>query len=299
MYLTGFADEASQDLQTQIKVTKELGWNAIESRSIWGTNIHDLSEEDFEKAHQMLDESGIYVNCFGSTICNWARDVDDDWNITLGQVNRAINRMKKMGTKLVRIMSFKRYESGDQKAQKRFKLLREVNDMFTSEGLLPVHENCMNYGGMSWQHTLEMIENVPGLKLVYDTGNPVYNIDHSKGPDVWQDSWEFYQNVKEHIAYIHVKDGLNPVEGKKDVYSYPGEGVGYTWEIMKDLKESGYDGGISIEPHMAAVFHDADAAGNENGVEIYLEYGRRLMKFFEEINYKWELYSPENAEVGV
>lgn len=299
MYLTGFADEASQDLATQIQVTKELGWNAIESRNIWGTNIHDLSEEEFEKACRMLDEAGIYINCFGSAICNWERDVDDDWNITLGQVKRAIPRMKKLGTKLIRIMSFKRYESGDQKAQKRFKLLREVNDMFTSEGLLPVHENCMNYGGMSWKHTIELVENVPGLKLVYDTGNPVYNIDHSKEKDVWQDSWEFYQNIKDHIAYIHVKDGQNPVQGQKDVYSYPGEGVGYTWEIMKDLKESGYDGGISIEPHMAAVFHDADAGANENGVDIYLEYGRRLINYFKEIDYNWQMYSPKNNQVLV
>ena len=28
MYLTGFADEAAPDLATQIKATKELGWNA-------------------------------------------------------------------------------------------------------------------------------------------------------------------------------------------------------------------------------------------------------------------------------
>ena len=47
MYLTGFADEASQDLEKQIQVTKELGWNAIEARSVWGTNIHDISERDF------------------------------------------------------------------------------------------------------------------------------------------------------------------------------------------------------------------------------------------------------------
>ena len=44
MYLTGFADEAAQDLATQIKATKELGWNAIESRNINGKNIHDISE---------------------------------------------------------------------------------------------------------------------------------------------------------------------------------------------------------------------------------------------------------------
>ena len=68
---------------------------------------------------------------------------------------------------------------------------------------------------------------------------------------------------------------------------------------MKDLKESGYDGGISIEPHMAAVFHDADAGGNENGVEIYLEYGRRLMNYFIEIDYNWQQYNPQNGPILV
>lgn len=36
MYLTGFADEASQNLGVQIQVTQALGWNAIEARGIWG-----------------------------------------------------------------------------------------------------------------------------------------------------------------------------------------------------------------------------------------------------------------------
>ena len=48
MYLTGIADEASQNIETQIEVTRQLGWNAIESRFIDGKNIHDLGEEAFE-----------------------------------------------------------------------------------------------------------------------------------------------------------------------------------------------------------------------------------------------------------
>ena len=58
-----------------------------------------------------------------------------------------------------------------------------------------VHENCMNYGGMSWQHTLEL-QYLPGLKLVYDTGNPVFARDRSKEGNPWQDPWEFYQENK-------------------------------------------------------------------------------------------------------
>ena len=54
MYLTGIADEASQKIEEQIKATKELGWNAIESRFVNGKNIHDISEEEFDEVARLL-----------------------------------------------------------------------------------------------------------------------------------------------------------------------------------------------------------------------------------------------------
>ncbi len=44
----------------------------------------------------------------------------------------------------------------------------------------------------------------------------------------------------------------------------PGEGQGYVKEILRDLQARGYDGGISIEPHLAAVFHDPTAVGTQS-----------------------------------
>ena len=46
----------------------------------------------------------------------------------------------------------------------RFRRMREVTKMFADVGLQAVHENCMNYGGLSWQHALRLLDNVPGLK---------------------------------------------------------------------------------------------------------------------------------------
>ena len=65
MYYTGFADEASQDLKLQIAATKELGWQYIESRNIGGTNIHNITDEQFDQVYSQLNESGIKINCFG------------------------------------------------------------------------------------------------------------------------------------------------------------------------------------------------------------------------------------------
>ena len=49
MILTGFTDEASSDVNEQIRVTKELGWKYLSARTMGSANIHDLSEADFEK----------------------------------------------------------------------------------------------------------------------------------------------------------------------------------------------------------------------------------------------------------
>ena len=228
MYLTGIADEASQNIETQIEVTRQLGWNAIESRFIDGKNIHDLGDKAFDQVCEALDGSGVHINAFGSAIANWGKDVRDDFSITEAEINRTIPRMKKLGTRFVRVMSYKVTEGVEVMADERIKRLQLILDAFTAEGITVVHENCMNYGGMCWQHTLELMEALPGMKLVYDTGNPVFNRDYMKENNSWQDPWEFYQNVKSHIAYVHVKDCLNPSpeNGNKEIYTYPGDGQG-------------------------------------------------------------------------
>ncbi|MFC1976460.1 sugar phosphate isomerase/epimerase, partial [Chloroflexota bacterium] len=71
MYYTGFADEAGASIDVQIKATKELGWSNIESRSIDGINLTDISDEKFEEVVEKLAEAGIKINCFGSAIANW------------------------------------------------------------------------------------------------------------------------------------------------------------------------------------------------------------------------------------
>ena len=113
----------------------------------------------------------------------------------------------------------------------------------------------MNYGGMSAGHTLRMLENVPGLKLVFDTGNPPLTRDFSKPfPYPMQKTWEFYEKVKDHIAYVHIKDTKWEAAKNEELYFFPGEGDGEVERVLADLFRRGWDGGLSIEPHMAVVF---------------------------------------------
>lgn len=291
MYLTGIGDEAGASIDAQIRATRELGWQSIEGRNVQvgefpAGNFHDIPEAAFEAVVAKLEEAGIRICCFGSTIANWAKKITDPFEPTLEEVDRAIPRMQRLGTKLVRVMSYAvREDTEDQMEEERFRRLREITRRFLDAGIQPVHENCMNYGGMSWRHALKLLENVPGLKWVWDTGNPIFNPDRSK-PKPWprQDPWEFYQKVKPWILHVHVKDCVwNPEKNDAD-YTWPGEGHGQVRRVLKDLLASGYDGGISIEPHLAAVFHDASVqADPERQYQTYVEYGRRLERMIQEI----------------
>lgn len=289
MYLTGFADEAGRDIDTQIRATKELGWSNIESRNIDGKNIHDIGDAEFDVVCEKLAAAGVKVNCFGSAIANWGKKIDEPFESSLAEAKRAIPRMQRLGTKLVRIMSFAVRKDGeadaaDQMDEERFRRVGELYRLFTDAGLMPVHENCMNYGGMSWQHSLRLMERVPGLKLVFDTGNPVFTDDRGKpAPYPKQSSWEFYSHVKDHVAYVHIKDGVWDAAAKKSRFTHAGEGDGDVKRIVADLLARGYTGGISIEPHLAVVYHD-ESVQTEASVRYanYVEYGRRFMKLVEE-----------------
>jgi sugar phosphate isomerase/epimerase len=290
MIYSGISDEAGDLLDTQINATRQLGWRHLEMRNVEVPgfpkgNVHDIPDAAFDRLADRLGEAGIQVNCFASTIMNWAKTVDTPFDVTLAEVRRAIPRMRRLGTKLIRIMSFRPAEEADAIPAVVFERVLEVTKMFLDAGLTPVHENCMNHGGMSWQHALRLLERVPGLKWVFDTANPVFNPDRTK-PRPWprQDPWEFWTKVKPHVAHIHVKDARwNPAKNDAD-YTWPGEGEGAVRRVLKDALASGYDAGISIEPHMVVVFHEAGSRANDAATAAnYVEYGRRVERLISEI----------------
>jgi sugar phosphate isomerase/epimerase len=292
MYLTGFADEAAPDLDGQIRAIKELGWRNIEARNISGVNITSIDDAKFEELCQNLDDAGIMVNCFGSAVANWSRNLSDPPQSSYDELKRAIPRMHRLETELIRVMSFAVPEDASindpdvlREVITRMKALVHIAE---EGGVTLVHENCNNWGGRSHEHTLRLVDAIqsPNFKLVFDTGNPVFRKDVRGNPPYrYQNSWEFYSNVKQHVAYVHIKDGR--VYGDQVRYTFPGEGDGCVRRILHDLYDSDYDGGISIEPHLAVVYHDSSVKSDAQVMfENFVEYGRRMEKLVRDAGWK-------------
>jgi len=297
MYYTGFADEASQEIDLQIKATRELGWKYIESRNINGQNLTDISDEKFEEVYGKLNEAGIGVNCFGSAVANWQKQPrsEDDFQKSIAELQRAIPRMRRLGTELLRGMSFAvpQDEQPDSPELEKiiFSKVNHLVKMCEDAGIIYLHENCMNYGGMSYLHTLKLLDNIksPAFKLLFDTGNPVFTRKRIGNPPYpTQSAWEFYDNVKEFVIYVHIKDCV-VIEDKGEIrppvrFTFAGEGSGDVRRIVGDLLKRGYDGGFSIEPHLAAVHHEQDKQVPDEQIRYnnYIEYGNRFIQLVEE-----------------
>jgi sugar phosphate isomerase/epimerase len=302
-YLTGFADEAGKGIDAQIRATRELGWTRIEARSVDGTNLTDVTDAQFDAIESALRAAGVAVNCFGSAVANWGKDplVEADFQRSVEELERAIPRMKRLGTRMIRCMSFRvAKELPPDSAEVEANVFRKVAELVRrceDAGVLYLHENCMNYGGQSWEHTLRLLDRVKShaLRLVFDTGNPVFTADRrGREPYKRQSSWEFYRNVRQFIEYVHVKDGRYSAESgelfPKVDYTWPGDGDGDLRRIVSDLAATGYDGGFSMEPHMTAVFHAPGAATPEDSTYAnYVEYGRRFVTIAAECGFtRWQ-----------
>ena len=274
MFYSGISDEAAKDLDSQIRAHKELGWNHIEMRNVDGVQFHDLDDQAFDRAAEQLAAAGLRVSCFASAIANWARKITMPFEDDMAILRRAIPRMRRLGTPFIRVMSYPNDDLADDAwRDEAVRRLSEMARAAADAGVTLVLENCDGWASQSPAHFSRFVELVgsPALKVVYDLGNPA-----AKG---YANSWDWYLAAKPHIAYIHVK--ACSALGKM---SYPDEGAeSRVAEVFADLFASGYDGGFSIEPHLAAVIHAGktveDAAGE--AYRIYVEYGRRTVRMVE------------------
>lgn len=291
MYFTGFADEVSGNIDKQIAVTKKLGWINIESRNIDGVNITDISDQKFDEVCQKLKDANIKINCFGSAVANWGKNPtsEADFQKSVAELKRAIPRMKRLGTRLIRGMSFSIPKEDSPELEKMIiEKLKVLVGLCEENGVIYAHENCMNYFSQSYEHMERLITqiNSPNFKVVFDTGNPVFSDNRTGQPPYEkQSTWEAYLRLKDKIEYIHIKDGVFLSDVGKTRFTYPGEGDGQVKKVLKDMLLNGYDGGISIEPHMGSVYHEQtnEQSPDQFKFDVYVEYGKRIMRMVEAI----------------
>lgn len=281
MFFTGIADEAGKTLDVQIKAHRELGWSHIELRLIDGRQFTSLTDAEFDATYGQLEKAGLKVSCFASAIANWARPITQPFAVDLDDLRRSIPRMRRLGCPFIRVMSWP--NQGLEPAAWKSEAVRRMKDLARlaeEGGIILALENCDGWASQTAAQMVDFIEGIgsPALKVVFDTGNPPA---HGHNAAAW------YLAVKPHIAYIHIKDCYIDSD-EKVRYTWPNEGHGFVRFILEDLFRSGYNGGISIEPHIAAQVHAGNQSetNEDSAYRSYVTYGRKLVELVRTLKVK-------------
>lgn len=239
--LSGFADEISPDLNVQLDVLGKLEISYLELRGVWGKNVLALSDEEIDTIKANLAARGIGVSAIGSPIGKIK--IDDPFEPHLASFRRAIEIAKKLDCQYIRLFSF--YVPVGQADAYRPQVMERMKALLEAAKGQPVillHENERHIYGDIPRRCRDILETLasPQLRMTFDPANFVI--------DGVRPFSEGYELLKDYIAYVHVKDAL--MAEKRVVPA--GQGDGQVRELLVALRQRGFDGFLSLEPHLAS-----------------------------------------------
>lgn len=238
--LTCFADEISHDLEEQLDVLAQEGLAHLELRNVWGKNVLDLTEEELKSIRSVLDQRGFRVSSIASPIGKYP--ITDEFTPQVAAMQRAIHAAHLLGTPYIRIFSYHPPEDGNLDACREEVLLRmkQLTQLAEQNHVILILENDNQLYGSKDERVLDILQhcNSSALRSAFDPGNFVMN--NVKPMD------EAYHKLHDYAAYIHVKDATR--EPRQFVPA--GVGEGQMAELLLQLRERGYNGFLSVEPHL-------------------------------------------------
>lgn len=236
--ISGFCDEASSDIVTQFETISRLGVEFYEPRIVNGKNISSLNEEETAELCAIMENYGITASSIGSPIGKIKPE--DDFEAHFDLFKNTVRVAKAIGAKYIRMFSFYLPVGEDYDTYTDFvveKLTRMVK-YAEQEGVILLHENEKGIYGNIARRCKVLFEKIqsPNFRAVFDFSNFI---------ECDQETMEAYEMLKPYIEYIHIKDN------KKGVGVLPaGMGDGKIEEILRDLYKNGFDGYLSLEPHL-------------------------------------------------
>ena len=237
--ISGFADEIAEDLKTQIEVIKKLGISHIEMRGVNGKPLVEHSLEEVKEVKRQLDENQIKLSSIGSPIGKIL--ITEDFEEHFELYKKTVEIAKIMETPYIRMFSFFIPEGEEPEKYKSqvFERLQKFADYARDHQVVLLHENEKEIYGDNAKRCLEIMQEFYGehFKAVFDFANFV---------QCNQDTREAYQLLKPYISYIHIKDA----KAESGIVVPAGYGNGNVEEILKSLLEEGYEGFLSLEPHL-------------------------------------------------
>jgi 3-dehydroshikimate dehydratase len=243
--LSAFADEISPNLDEQIAVLQSENIHYLDLRGVWDINVLDLSDEQVDQIKQALDAGGIGVAAIGSPIGKVT--IDSPFDEQLMRFERAIQLAQSFQTPYIRLFSFYPPAGLDTAPDPTswrddvLNTLREFSRRASAAKITLLHENERGIYGDTIARCVDLLRSIddPHFQAILDPANFI-QCGQTPYPDA-------YEQLHPWLRYIHVKDALS--DGSVVA---AGEGAARWPELLRRLRQDGYDGFFSLEPHLAA-----------------------------------------------
>jgi sugar phosphate isomerase/epimerase len=253
--ISAFGDEIAEDLESQLHTLNDLQISHLELRAAWGVNVLYLSDAQVADARRLCDAAGVTVSCIGSPIGK--SPLADPIEKEMSNLERIIEVGRALGTRNIRIFSFYPPDTSsnahyDQHVSEAAARLARLAGIAAREDVALLLENEKDIVGDTPQRCLSLLQQVdsPHLRFIWDPANFV-QVGVARQVD---DHWAA---LSPYIAYIHIKDAML-ADGQVKA---AGEGDGQVRELLLRLRDSGYQGVLALEPHLAVAGHSGGFSG--------------------------------------
>ncbi len=241
--LSAFADEIAADLKTQMDVCEANGVRCIDVRGIDNTNVSEFTLDQAREYKRQMDDRGFRVPCIGSPIGKIR--IDEPFEPHLDLLKHCCEIAGVFGAPYVRVFSFYPPEGGNIAEHRREVMDRMAAMVRAAEeaDVVLLHENEGGIYGEKPEGVKDLFAAIRSdhFKGIFDPANFV-----AAGVAPYDQAWT--QGLAELTHYFHIKD-KNP--GEKTCVP-AGKGQAQIPQILADAKARGFDGYLTLEPHMAA-----------------------------------------------
>ncbi|MCY3915847.1 MAG: sugar phosphate isomerase/epimerase [Chloroflexi bacterium] len=266
MRISAFGDEIAVDFEEQLRVLKALEIPLIDIRAAWGLNCSQFTDEHISRITALRARYDIAVSCMGSPIGK--SPITDPIAIESERLKTIGETARRLGTRNIRLFSFYPERDIDEaELQLSIERLGALSEIAREQDLQLLLENEKGVVGDIPERCLTLMRAIdsPRLRFIWDPANFV-----QCGAVDQVDRW--WDELHPYIGYIHIKDARI---ADKSV-TVAGDGDGQLLNLLKRLRDGGYQGVLSLEPHLLEARHSSGFSGAD-GMEAAVGALRKLM----------------------
>ena len=254
-------DGISTDFEHALKVMSDNGLDQAELQYLWDKEVGDMSKSEIDKAEELLKKYNMEVSCisrhnFAGISVHEVSIGDSTYNHHMEKLKECIDMAHKLGSPLVRIMSFRKemvlfgehgaekWNVSDGAWSKLVELLTPVVQLAKESDIMLVVETGNNAMITSCYLGKKLIDDLgtKHLKVLWDPANALYC-----GENPSEDALDSMMGG--YLGHVHMKDVEVTIHQAtiKCVALGEGQMAPHLQKIADRLNEIGYDGAMSLE----------------------------------------------------